>query len=69
MNNLFFVLSRSPTVWSYSSIKQQVEQQFKNVTMPSDWSTNYETYIDQNYVAVQVTKSTYNVKDYQQKPC
>jgi len=48
-------------------IKQQVEQ-FKNVTMPSDWSSNYKTYIDQNYVAVQVIKSTYNVKNYEENP-
>jgi len=48
-------------------IKQQVEQ-FENVTMPSDWSSNYKTYIDQNYVAVQVIKSTYNVKNYEENP-
>lgn len=52
----------------YLLIKQQIDQQFKNVTMPSDWSSNYKTYIDQNYIAVQVLKSTYNVKDYEQKP-
>jgi len=63
-----FVFSRAPTIWNYLLIKEQVEQQFKNVTMPSDWSSNYKTYIDQNYVAVQVIKSTYNVKNYEQQP-
>lgn len=65
---LIFGLSRAPTIWSYPKIKEQVEQQFKNVTMPSDWSTNYQTYIDQSYIAVEVIKSTYNVKSYEQKP-
>jgi hypothetical protein len=63
-----FVLTRAPPTSNYPLIKQQVEQQFENVTTPSDWSSNYKTYIDQNYVAVQVIKSTYNVEDYKQQP-
>lgn len=60
--------ARAPTTWSYPIIKQQVEQQFQNVAMPSDWSSNYQKYIDQNYVAIQVIKSTYNVETYEQQP-
>ena len=58
---------RAPPSWNYAVIKQLVEQQLSDVPLPTDWSSNYRSYIDRNYVAVQVIKSTYSVESYEEE--
>ena len=59
-------MRRAPPSWNYAVIKQLVEQQLSDVPLPTDWSSNYRSYIDRNYVAVQVIKSTYSVESYEE---